>query len=527
MKEPFDWDSPLCESLVEEEAMAEKKDAESRSGKYRGRMTSFVVVSCMVAAVGGALFGYDIGVSGGVSSMDTFLKKFYPVVYTKMEEDTTVSNYCKFDSQLLTLFTSSLYISGLFASFAASSLTGTFGRRPSILVGGTSHLVGALVAGAASNIYVLMVGRILLGIGLGFSNQAVPLYLSEMAPTRYRGAFSNGFQFCVNIGALSANLITYSTEKMESDWGWRICLASAAVPAGILTLGALFLEETPNSIMQRTDDHKKARSILETIRGTEDVQAELDDLINASTISKTVAHPFLQITKRKYRPQLVMAIAIPFFQQVTGINAIAFYAPIIFRTTGLGESDSLLSAVVVRAVNMTCTFISMLIVDKFGRRVLFTVGGIQMVVSQIAVGSILATQLGDHGGVSKGYGLPLLLLICVYVSGYGWSWGPLGWLVPSEIFPLEIRSAGQTIRVAVNFLCTIIIAQTFLAMLCHMKSGIFFFFGGWVVFMTVFVYLFLPETKNVPIELVDRVWREHWFWKRIVGKENVLRETGA
>lgn len=103
--------------------------------------------------------------------MDTFLKKFYPDVYTKMEEDTTVSNYCKFDSQLLTLFTSSLYISGLFASFAASSLTGTFGRRPSILVGGTSHLVGALVAGAASNIYVLMVGRILLGVGLGFSNQ--------------------------------------------------------------------------------------------------------------------------------------------------------------------------------------------------------------------------------------------------------------------------------------------------------------------------------------------------------------------
>ncbi|KAH7854569.1 hypothetical protein Vadar_015469 [Vaccinium darrowii] len=519
-------DSPLCESLIEE-AMAEKPDTESRrSGIYSGRMTSFVVVSCMMAAVGGALFGYDIGISGGVSSMDTFLKKFYPDVYTKMEDDTTVSNYCKFDSQLLTLFTSSLYIAGFIASFAASSFTGTFGRRPSILFGGATHLVGALVAGAAPNIYLLMVGRVLLGVGLGFTNQAVPLYLSEMAPTRYRGAFSNGFQLCVNIGALSANLVSYGTEKMESDWGWRICLATAGVPAALLALGALFLQETPNSVMQRTEDHQKAKSILVKLRGTEDVKDEFDDLINASTLSKTVTHPFLKMTERKYRPQLVMAIAIPFFQQVTGINAIAFYAPELFRTTGLGESASLLSAVVIRVVNLTCTFISMLIVDKFGRKLLFAVGGIQMAVSQIAVGSIMATQLGDYGEVSEGYALALLVLICVYVSGYGWSWGPLGWLVPSEIFPLEIRSAGQSIRVAVSFLFTIIIAQTYLAMLCQLKSGIFFCFGGWVVAMTAFVYLFLPETKNVPIEQVDRVWREHWFWKRIVGTEKV-NETGA
>ncbi|KAH7855720.1 hypothetical protein Vadar_028094 [Vaccinium darrowii] len=507
--------------------MAEKTDTKTRRGIYSGRMTSFVLVSCMVAAVGGALFGYDIGISGGVSSMDTFLKKFYPDVYTKMKEDTTVSNYCKFDSQLLTLFTSSLYIAGFIASFAASSLTVTFGRRPSILLGGAAHLVGALVAGAASNIYVLMVGRILLGVGLGFTNQAVPLYLSEMAPTRYRGAFSNGFQLCVNIGALSANLVSYGTEKMKSDWGWRISLATVGIPAALLTLGALFLHETPNSIMQRTEDHQKAKSILVKLRGTEDVQDELNDLINASAVSKTVAHPFLKMMERKYRPQLVMAIAMPFFQQVTGINAVSFYAPMLFRTTGLGESASLLSAVVIRAVNLTCTFISMLLVDKFGRRVLFSVGGIQMVVSQIAVGSIMATQLGDYGELSKGYALPLLVMICVYVSGYGWSWGPLGWLVPSEIFPLEIRSAGQSIRVSLNFLFTIIFAQTFLAMLCHLKSGFFFFFGGWVVAMTVFVYLFLPETKNVPIEQVDKVWREHWFWKKIVGKENEVNETGA
>ncbi|KAL6989428.1 Hexose carrier protein hex6, partial [Sarracenia purpurea var. burkii] len=279
----------------------------------------------------------------------------------------------------------------------------------------------------------------------------------------------------------------------------------AAVPASILTLGAFFLPETPNSLIQRGNNHQKAKLMLQRIRGTDDVQAELDDLVKASEMSKTIDHnPFAKITQRKYRPQLVMAIAIPFFQQVTGINVIAFYAPIVFRTIGLGESASLMSSVVTGLVGSGSTFISMLIVDKLGRRALLMAGGIQMLISQIMVGAILGAQLGDHGGVSKGYAIVVLILISVYVAGFGWSWGPLGWLIPSEIFLLEIRSAGQSINVAVNFLFTFIVAQTFLTMLCHFKSGIFFLFGGWVAVMTGFVYLFLPETKGIPIEQMER-----------------------
>lgn len=339
-----------------------------------------------------------------------------------------------------------------------------------------------------------------------------------MAPPRHRGAINNGFQFSIGIGALSANFINYGTQKIEGGWGWRISLAMAAVPAAILTLGALFLPETPISLIQRSKDHQNAKLMLQRVRGTPDVQAELDDLIKASSISKTINHPFKKIIQRKYRPQLVMAIAIPFFQQVTGINVIAFYAPLLFRTIGLGESASLMSAIVTGLVGTGSTFISMLIVDKLGRKVLLLIGGIQMLVSQVMVGGIMAAQLGDHGGLSEGYSYLVLILICVYVAGFGWSWGPLGWLVPSEIYPLEIRSAGQSITVAVSFVFTFIVAQTFLAMLCHLKSGIFFFFGGWVVVMTAFVHLFLPETKSLPIEQMERVWREHWFWKRIVGE---------
>ncbi|CAK9188071.1 unnamed protein product [Ilex paraguariensis] len=252
---------------------------------------------------------------------------------------------------------------------------------------------------------------------------------------------------------------------------------------------------------QQLNSTKQCSWQAQTNAATDDVQAELDDLIKASGISKTIKYPFKNIIRAKYRPQLVMSITIPFFQQVTGINVISFYAPVLFRTIGFGESASLLS---------------LLIVDKVGRSFLFIVGGSQMFVSQMLIGGLMAAKLGDHGGLSKGDDLLVLILICIYVAGFGLSRGPLGWLVPTENFPLEIRSAAQSITVAVGFFFIFLVAQTFLAMLCHFKFGIFFFFGGWLAVMTGFVCMLLPETKNVPIEQMYRIWREHWFWKAIV-----------
>ncbi|CAI0552145.1 unnamed protein product [Linum tenue] len=162
-----------------------------------------------------------------------------------------------------------------------------------------------------------------------------------------------------------------------------------------------------------------------------------------------------------------MVVAIPFFQQVTGINVIAFYAPLLFRTIGMGESASLMSAILTGVVGIGTAFLSMVIVDRVGRMPLFMFGGVLMFVSQVLVGAIIAAELVDHGGIGKGYAVAVIILISFYVAGFGVSRGPLGWLVPSEIFPLEIPSAGQSIVVAVSFLFTFVVAQTFLSMLCH------------------------------------------------------------
>lgn len=140
-------------------------------------------------------------------------------------------------------------------------------------------------------------------------------------------------------------------------------------------------------------------------------------------------------------------------------------------------------------------------------------------VEQIAVGAILTVKLGLHNSLSHGLAVWVVVLICSFVAAYDWSWGPLAWLVPSEIYPLEIRSAAQSVTVAVNFLFTFFIGQIFLTLFCNLRASTFFFFAGWIVFMTAFVALLLPETKNVPIEEMVFLWRRHWFWKRYLDSD--------
>uniref|UniRef100_A0A8I6XME9 Major facilitator superfamily (MFS) profile domain-containing protein n=2 Tax=Hordeum vulgare subsp. vulgare TaxID=112509 RepID=A0A8I6XME9_HORVV len=484
---------------------------------YPGNMTVFVFLACLVASSGGLIFGYDIGISGGVTSMDPFLMRFFPSVYAKEQEVVDTNQYCKFDSVLLTLFTSSLYLAALVASLFASVITRKLGRRATMLGGGLVFLVGAVLNGFAVNIAMLIIGRILLGIGVGFSNQAVPLYLSEMAPAKMRGMLNISFQLMITVGILAANLINYFTAKIAGGWGWRISLGLAAVPAVIMAGGSLFLPDTPNSLVARGKE-EEARAMLRRIRGTHDIGLEYDDLVAASEASKAIGNPWKTLLERRYRPQLAMAILIPTLQQLTGINVVMFYAPVLFKTIGFGGTASLMSSVISGGVNMLATFVSIATVDRLGRRKLLLEGGCQMILAQIVLGTLIWIKFGTDGvaTISRSYAIGVVFCICVFVSAFAWSWGPLGWLVPSEIFPLEIRSAAQSMVVVFNMAFTFIIAQIFLMMLCRLKFGLFYFFAACELLMTAFVYFFLPETKGIPIEDMDRIWATHWYWRRFV-----------
>lgn len=190
------------------------------------------------------------------------------------------------------------------------------------------------------------------------------------------------FQLSITIGIFVANLFNYYFAKILHGHGWRLSLGLGAVPAVIFVVGTLCLPDSPSSLVAR-GCHDEARKELVKLRGTDDVEAELRDIITASEALENVKHPWRTMMERKYRPQLVFAICIPFFQQFTGLNVITFYAPILFRTIGFGSTASLMSAVIIGSFKPISTLVSILIVDKFGRRTLFLEGGAQMLICQV------------------------------------------------------------------------------------------------------------------------------------------------
>ncbi|GFP84011.1 sugar transport protein 8 [Phtheirospermum japonicum] len=467
---------------------------------YKSNITSYVLACWIFAAFGGLLFGYDIGISGGVTSMDDFLIKFFPKIYERRMH-VAQDNY-----------------SALVASFFASKACTILGRRPTITMASAFFILGAILCALAEYTWMLIVGRILFGFGVGFGNEAVPLFLTEIAPIQHRGGVNILFQQFVTIGLLIANLINYATSNLHPN-SWRISLGLSALPGAVLFVGSLIITETPASLVQMGRD-EEGKAALKRVRGVEDVEAEFQMIVAANEQGRRVQQPFKKIFEKSGVPALVVSNMIQLFQQFTGINAIMFYAPVLFQTLGFRSDASLLSSVITGLVNVGSTFVSVFLVDKVGRRKLLLQACVQMFISQVAIGGILLVHLKPTGSLDKGLAAVVVILVCTYVMSFAWSWGPMGWLIPSEIYPIETRTAGFAVAVSSNMIFTFVIAQAFLSMLCLMKAYIFFFFAAWIVVMGLFVLFLLPETKGVPIDQVeDRRWKKHPVWKRFFRDE--------
>ncbi|KAE8690504.1 Sugar transport protein 8 [Hibiscus syriacus] len=262
--------------------------------EFEGRITVYVIVCVVIAAFGGLMFGYDIGISA---------------VYRK-KQHVLENNYCKYDNQSLQLFTSSLYLAALIASFVASKVCSKAGRKLTMQIASIFFLIGVVLTAGGVNLGMIILGRIFLGFGVGFANQAVPLFLSEIAPARIRGA--------LNITNIHPN-------------GWRISLGIAGVPALMLCLGSILICETPTSLIER-NKIEEGRKVLRKIRGVENVDDEFNSIVHACEMARQVKDPFRKLMKPVSRPPLVIAICLQVFQQFTGINAIMFYAPVLFQT---------------------------------------------------------------------------------------------------------------------------------------------------------------------------------------------------
>ena len=193
------------------------------------------------------------------------------------------------------------------------------------------------------------------------------------------------FQVATTFGIFIANMINFGTQKL--NWGWRLSLGLAAVPALLMTVGGILLPETPNSLIEQ-GKKEKGREILEKLRGTQNVDAEFEDMVEASELSNLIKNPFRNILEKRNRPELVMAICMPMFQILTGINSILFYAPVLFQSMGFGGNASLYASALTGAVLASSTFISIATVDKLGRRALLISGGIQMITCQVKTSTL-------------------------------------------------------------------------------------------------------------------------------------------
>ena len=212
--------------------------------------------------------------------------------------------------------------------------------------------------------------------------QSVPIYMSEVAIYKYRGALNMMFQLVITICIFVANVLNYIFAKMENGEGWKCSLGCAIVHAVMIMFGAIILPNSPSSLIEHGLDEKAKKELLK-IRGTTNIDQEFEDLMAAGESSKVVKHPWVSWLKRQYRPQLAFAIAIPFFQQLTSMNVIMFYAPILFKTIDFGATASLMSAMIIGACNAIATLASIFTVDKFGRCTLFLEGGAQMLICQV------------------------------------------------------------------------------------------------------------------------------------------------
>jgi MFS transporter, SP family, galactose:H+ symporter len=442
------------------------------------KSSAFVYFAAGFAALGGLLFGYDTGVISGA------------VIFIKNEF-------------ALSTFPQELVVSMVLAGATIGALSGgkladRFGRRITLIGTSIIFVVGALVCAAAVNLSMLVGGRVIVGLGIGLASTTVPVYISEVSPPEARGWQVSLFQLAITIGILAAYLVDYA---FASTGSWRWMLGLAVVPGAILGLGMLFLPESPRWLAKyaRAD---AARKVLSRIRGAENVEPELQDILDS--LSHSEEHgSWKDLLNPAIRPALIVGLGLAMFQQITGINTVIYYAPIIIQSAGgSSASAAILSTAGIGLVNVLMTIVAMWLVDRVGRRPLLLTGIAGMIASLGALGFLFHSSA--HGGLAGRFAVVTLM---AYVAFFAISLGPIFWLLIAEIYPLQIRGQAEGTAAATNWIFNLIVSMTFLTLVETIgPAHTFWLYGALAAAAWLFSYYIVPETKGRTLEEIERSW---------------------
>jgi sugar porter (SP) family MFS transporter len=379
-------------------------------------------------------------------------------------------------------------------------LADIFGRRTLLILTALIFAAGAILCAAATSPTILIVGRIIVGFGIGLSSSAVPVYISEVAPADARGWTVSLFQLAITLGILLAYLVDYAFARIQ---GWRWMFGLAVVPAGIFALGMLFLPESPRWLVKR-GRVDAARAILSRIRDTSDVEAELQQILHGLDQAQEHGN-WRDLLSPQLRPALIVGIGLAVFQQVTGINTVIYYAPMIVQSAGISSaSGAILTTAGIGIVNVLMTIVSMWLIDRVGRRPLLLTGIAGMVVTLGVLGWAFHSA-SPSGALSW----LAVISIMLYVASFAISLGPIFWLLISEIYPLKVRSSTEGVAATFNWGSNLLVSLTFLTLLQEIgATRTFWLYGVCAISAWLFSYYLVPETKGRTLEEIEAFWRK-------------------
>jgi MFS transporter, SP family, galactose:H+ symporter len=425
------------------------------------------------AALAGLLFGYDTGI---ISGAILFIKRDFHLSSLQIE-----------------VVVSAVLFGALIGSGLSGRLTDLFGRRKVLVFTALIFIVGSLVTALARNVSFLIFGRILLGIAIGIGSFTAPLYLAEIAPRHIRGMLVSLNQLAITIGIVFSYLIDYYFSG-EGRWSWMLGLG--VVPAAILLLGTLFLPESPRWMALKGWEHK-ARLILQRIRIGENINKEFAEIQQTVQMEKGT-HRLLFASW--IRPILFISLGLSFFQQVTGINTIIYYAPTILQLAGFERAGgAILATLGIGIINVLFTIIALPLIDRWGRRPLLLLGLSGMFISLVVMG------VAFYFPGSATLRWVAVASMITYIASFAMSLGPIMWLIISEIFPLNIRGVGVSLAISASWAFNMLVALTFLTLIQFVgPSHTFWFYAFLCILGWLFVYFLVPETKDCSLEHIEQ-----------------------
>ncbi len=426
------------------------------------------------------------------SALAGFLFGFDTVVISGAEQ--TIEKLWGLDT-----FTHGLAIGSALWGTVLGSLVGgwpteRFGRKNTLLVLGVLYFVSAVWCAVAPDVYHLMIARFIGGIAIGVSTVAAPLYISEIAPPKSRGWMTGMFQFNIVFGILVAFASNWLVERVVAEHAWRWMLGIVAVPSLLYTVMAFGIPESPRWLLRR-GHRERGIDTLRRINPTLSV-VEVEALaaeIEGASQSETGGGLRGFFTKR-LRVPILLAFLIAFFNQLSGINAVLYFAPRIFKLTGLGDQAALLQSVGIGVTNLIFTFVGLWLIDRLGRRTLLYIG---------SFGYIASLGLCAWAFFTESYAV-VPYCIFAFIAAHAIGQGAVIWVFISEIFPNQHRATGQALGSFTHWIFAALLASFFPAMMAAFPPGaVFAFFAVMMVLQLVWVATMVPETKGVPLEQVE------------------------